>query len=66
MPKDYPRSDRISQQIKKEIDNAEKNKCLAIALCIDANVRSHRYLDREARYDARKCSTEAESGRTYG
>ena len=40
--------------IKKEIDNAEKNKCLAIALCIDANVRSHRYLDREARYDARE------------
>ena len=37
-----------------EIKNAEKNKCLAIVLCIDANVRSHRYLDRESRYDARK------------
>lgn len=40
--------------IKKEIISAEKNKCLAIVICIDANVRSHRYLDREARYDARK------------
>ena len=40
--------------IYKEIKNAEKNKCLAIVLCIDANVRSHRYLDRESRYDARK------------
>ena len=39
--------------IYKEIKNAEKNKCLAIVLCIDANVRSHRYLDRESRYDAR-------------
>lgn len=40
--------------ILEEIKNAEKNKCLAIVLCIDANVRSHRYLDRESRYDARK------------
>ena len=32
---------------------AIKNKCIAIALCIDANVRSHRYQDREFRYDAR-------------
>ena len=40
--------------IEREIKNAEKYKCLAIALCIDANVRSHRYQDRESRYDARK------------
>ena len=40
--------------IKKEIKDAEGNKCKAIALCIDANVRSHRYMDREARYDSRK------------
>ena len=39
--------------IKKEVDSAIKNKCIAIALCIDANVRSHRYQDRESRYDAR-------------
>ena len=39
----------ISSQIK----NAEKNKCIAIIVCIDANIRSHRYLDRESRYDAR-------------
>ena len=39
--------------IKKEIDSAIKNKCIAIAICIDANVRSHRYQDRESRYDAR-------------
>ena len=32
--------------IKKEVDSAIKNKCIAIALCIDANVRSHRYQDR--------------------
>ena len=36
-----------------QIKNAEKNNCLAIVLCIDANIRSHRYLDRESRYDAR-------------
>jgi len=36
-----------------QIKNAEKNKCVAIAICIDANVRSWRYSDREARYDAR-------------
>ncbi len=39
----------VSSQIK----NAEKNKCIAIVVCIDANIRSHRYLDRESRYDAR-------------
>lgn len=37
-----------------QIRSAEKNKCVAIILCIDANVRSHRYLDRESYYDARK------------
>tara|TARA_B100001564_G_scaffold358109_1_gene375930 strand:- start:410 stop:1429 length:1020 start_codon:yes stop_codon:yes gene_type:complete len=37
-----------------QIRSAEKNKCIAIILCIDANVRSHRYLDRESYYDARK------------
>ena len=40
--------------IKNEIKNAEKLKCLSICLCIDANVRSHRYQDREIGYDARK------------
>ena len=37
-----------------QIKDAEKNKCIAISVCIDANTRSHRYLDRESRYDARK------------
>lgn len=38
-----------------QIKSAEKNKCIAIVICIDANVRSHRYLDRELlNYDARK------------
>ena len=37
-----------------QVKNAEKNKCIAITLCIDANTRSHRYIDRESRYDARK------------
>jgi isopentenyl diphosphate isomerase/L-lactate dehydrogenase-like FMN-dependent dehydrogenase len=40
--------------ILKEIKSAEKNKCVAIIICIDANVRSWRYNDRESRYDARK------------
>ncbi len=41
--------------ILKQIKSSEKNKCKAIAICIDANVRSHRYLDRELlNYDARK------------
>ena len=40
--------------VRKQIESAEKNKCVAIAICIDANVRSHRYLDREIKYDARK------------
>tara|TARA_Y100000590_G_scaffold282181_1_gene317415 strand:+ start:2356 stop:3387 length:1032 start_codon:yes stop_codon:yes gene_type:complete len=39
--------------IKKEVRSAEKNKCIAITICIDANIRSQRYLDLEARYDAR-------------
>ncbi len=37
-----------------EIKIAEKNRCIAICLCLDAPVRSHRYLDRETNYDARK------------
>ena len=37
-----------------QIRNAEKNKCLALSICLDAPVRSHRYLDREVNYDARK------------
>tara|TARA_B110000305_G_scaffold48353_1_gene51948 strand:- start:99 stop:1133 length:1035 start_codon:yes stop_codon:yes gene_type:complete len=48
----FPFGDK--QWIKKQIVTAEKNKCVAIAVCIDANVRSHRYSDRETRYDARK------------
>ena len=41
--------------ILKQIKSSERNKCKAIAVCIDANVRSHRYLDRELlNYDARK------------
>ncbi len=40
--------------IKNQIKNAEKNKALAIVLCLDANVRSHRYMDIENFYDARK------------
>lgn len=40
--------------IKKQIKNAEKNKVIAIVLCLDANIRSHRYQDLENFYDARK------------
>ena len=40
--------------INKEIELVKKNNCNSIVLCIDANVRSHRYLDRETFYDARK------------
>ena len=40
--------------IKDEIVRAEKNNSIAIVLCLDASVRSHRYMDRETRYDARK------------
>ena len=40
--------------ILKEIKRAENCDSKAIALCLDAPVRSHRYLDRETRYDARK------------
>ena len=40
--------------IKNEILRAEKNKCVSIVLCLDASVRSHRYMDRETKYDARK------------
>jgi len=44
--------------IMNEIENAEKNNCFSIVLCIDANIRSHRYLDRETiTYDARKFGT---------
>ncbi|MDC3152581.1 alpha-hydroxy-acid oxidizing protein [Pelagibacteraceae bacterium] len=44
--------------ILKQIKSSEKNKCIAIAVCIDANARSHRYLDRELlNYDARKYGT---------
>ena len=39
--------------IKNQIQQAEKNKCTALVFCLDANIRSHRYLDRESRYDAR-------------
>lgn len=38
-----------------QIKSAEKYKCVAICICVDANIRSHRYLDRETlSYDARK------------
>ncbi len=40
--------------ILREIKSAENNKCISIVVCIDANVRSWRYSDRESRYDARK------------
>ena len=40
--------------IEKEIKDAEKFKCFSICFCLDANVRSHRYQDREILYDARK------------
>ena len=40
--------------IEKEIRKAEINKCLAVSFCFDANIRSHRYIDIETGYDARK------------
>jgi (S)-2-hydroxy-acid oxidase len=40
--------------IDEQIYNAEKYKCIALAVCLDANIRSKRYQDLEARYDARK------------
>jgi len=40
--------------ILKEIRQAEKYKSMALSFCFDAPVRSHRYLDRESNYDARK------------
>ncbi len=40
--------------IEKEIKIAEKYRSPAICFCFDAPVRSHRYIDRESRYDARK------------
>ena len=40
--------------INKQINDAHKCKCNSIVLCLDANVRSHRYLDKETLYDARK------------
>ena len=42
------------QWIDEQIQNAEKYKCIAIVICLDANIRSKRYQDLEARYDARK------------
>ena len=42
------------RQFNQEIYNCEKYKCNSIVICVDANVRSHRYLDRESFYDARK------------
>lgn len=40
--------------IEQQLKNAEKYKCNSIVLCVDANIRSHRHLDRETSYDARK------------
>ena len=40
--------------IDKQIIDAEKYKCIALAICLDANIRSNRYDDLESRYDARK------------
>lgn len=37
-----------------QIKNAQKNNCLALSICLDAPIRSHRYMDREIDYDARK------------
>tara|TARA_B100000989_G_scaffold221901_1_gene169608 strand:+ start:686 stop:1717 length:1032 start_codon:yes stop_codon:yes gene_type:complete len=58
--------------IENQIKNAEKYRCNSITICIDANVRSHRYLDRESFYDARKfgkrtnpISPEPELGKSY-
>ena len=42
------------QWIDEQIQDAEKYKCIAIVICLDANIRSKRYQDLEARYDARK------------
>ena len=47
----FPFGDR--EWILKQVKNAEKNNCNSIILCIDANIRSHRYNDRETSYDAR-------------
>lgn len=40
--------------INKQINDVKKNKCNAIVVCLDANVRSRRHLDIETGYDARK------------
>ena len=40
--------------IAEQINIAEQNHCLAIVVCLDAPVGSHRYKDRINRYDARK------------
>ena len=40
-----------------EIRKAEKYNSLAIAICLDGSIRSHRYNDRESKYDARKYGT---------
>ena len=37
-----------------QIKDAQKNNCLALSICLDAPIRSHRYMDREIDYDARK------------
>ena len=42
------------QWIDEQINDAEKYRCVAFAICLDANIRSNRYQDLEARYDARK------------
>lgn len=59
--------------IQRQIKDAESNKCLCIAICVDANVRSHRYRDREQFYDARnvgrrtnKISPDPDMAKTYG
>lgn len=40
--------------IESQIKIAEKNRSLALCFCFDASVRSHRYIERETNYDARK------------
>ena len=52
----FPFGDR--EWILKQVKNAEKNNCNSIILCIDANIRSHRYNDRETSYDARTLEKE--------
>ena len=40
--------------IKKEIKAVEKNKCIAICLCLDATNKWFSILDKKTDYDARK------------